>query len=435
MSDAGIRSALQHDLAFTQRFPRLLPAYITDDYDPPAAERHPDGTPRFSMKFWGIGCCPGTHGAEQPHYKLLPNIDVVPRSTWWHERAHHLVLVILNRVGGIYDVGLYEDAFRIRCVPADVTTRIAGSNNLQANEQFCSMLPEAFFGEWGGYTMVDPAVDPLNYPHSATAAAMRAFYLGYETWAPSPELVERMKPRITMPPSPAPAAPPTPAAAYADIRGELARADFEIGRSTIRIGLAFHHTGSPGLDTSDPLRALQILARYHRAKDWSAQEGVQAGDGLMYHFAIAGGRVYLCRDIDAVLYATGTDANRTKLHCLFLNDPPGPGDYAAARGLIRLQGVAPSTHRAEGTSTCPGDEISAWVESYSEEEEMDRTTFNAWFREQYLATIDPTIESMKAAYNPCVVYMRENGLLDAAQEAAIAEALARLERIAEAARG
>lgn len=175
------------------------------------------------------------------------------------------------------------------------------------------------------------------------------------------ELRSAIAPSIAPPPQ-------IPHPAYIDIRSELARATWEIGRSTIRLGIAFHHTGSPDLDTSDPVRALQILARYHRAKDWSAQEGVQAGDGLMYHYAIAGGRTFLCRDIDAVLYATGSDGNRTHYHCLFLNDPPSEADYEAARGLITLTGVAPTTHRAFGTSTCPGDAIAAWVETYREED-------------------------------------------------------------------
>lgn len=47
----------------------------------------------------------------------------------------------------------------------------------------------------------------------------------------------------------------------------------------------------------------------------------------------------------------------------------------------------------------------------------------------YKEVLFPTIESMKAAYNPCVVYMRDNGLLDAAQQAAIDAAIARLDKL------
>lgn len=61
--------------------------------------------------------------------------------------------------------------------------------------------------------------------------------------------------------------------------------------------------------------------------------------------------------------------------------------------------------------------------------DMDRGQFNEWFKQQLEATVWPVVESMKTAYNPCVVYMRENGQLDAAQEAEIAAALARLDKL------
>jgi len=60
---------------------------------------------------------------------------------------------------------------------------------------------------------------------------------------------------------------------------------------------------------------------------------------------------------------------------------------------------------------------------------MDRNTFNTWFREEYMTVVDPTILAMKNAYDPLIVMARQNNLLDAAQEAAIAEAQARLDKL------
>lgn len=170
-----------------------------------------------------------------------------------------------------------------------------------------------------------------------------------------------------------------------DLRDELARADWEIGRHGPKTKLTFHWAGPmpthpPALDA---IARAKLFARYHRSKDWG---GGARGDGLMYHFVLGDDVVYLARDEDAVLYATATDANRTSWHALFPifeGESPTPGMYRAAAWLARQRGVPAQGHRDEGTSTCPGDEIAAWI---PKEEAVD------------LAELDRRIDAKIAEY-------------------------------------
>lgn len=173
-----------------------------------------------------------------------------------------------------------------------------------------------------------------------------------------------------------------------DLRDALARADWEIGRFSPKTKLTFHWAGpmpANGAPAFDPIARAKTFARYHRAKDWG---GGARGDGLMYHFVLGDDVVYLARDEDAVLYATGTDANRTSLHALFPifdGESPTPGIYRAAAWLRTAKGLPTQGHRDEGTSVCPGDEIATWI-TRPQEDDMD------------LAELDRRIDAKIAEY-------------------------------------
>jgi hypothetical protein len=318
-----------------ERYPWLrVPLVLDDPFSPDTSAYH--------CTDW-TGLLPATYVG--PRYPDFVGYYAVTLPRWfdthpWHLLIHELGHLIANVAGRTVNV---MRAFLLA---------MGGDPRLEGDRMINEIFAEHFVRAW------DPQYRGQDYAQLVgkvpfDAELMKAF---------CNELRDVIAPSIAP-------APQIPQPAFVDIRSELARADFEIGRSTIRIGVAFHHTGSPDLDTSDPVRALQVLARYHRAKNWAPPEQPPApGDGLMYHYAIAGGQTFLCRDIDAVLYATASDGNRTHYHCLFLSDPPSEADYEAARGLITLLGVTPVTHRSFGTSTCPGDVIAAWVENYREED-------------------------------------------------------------------
>lgn len=162
-----------------------------------------------------------------------------------------------------------------------------------------------------------------------------------------------------------------------DLRKQLARADWEIGRYEPKTKLTFHWAGPRPAHPPrfDAVERAKIFARYHRSKDWG---GGARGDGLMYHYVLGDDVIYIARDPEAVLYATGTDANRTSLHALFPvfeGESPTPGMYRAAGALAAAKHLPTQGHRDEGTSACPGDEIAAWI--VRPEEEMTEAEVNA----------------------------------------------------------
>jgi len=67
--------------------------------------------------------------------------------------------------------------------------------------------------------------------------------------------------------------------------------------------------------------------------------------------------------------------------------------------------------------------------AFGGETDMTPDEFRAAWIATYKEVLLPTIDAMKEAYNPCVVYMRDNGLLDADQQRAIDEATARLDKL------
>jgi hypothetical protein len=178
-------------------------------------------------------------------------------------------------------------------------------------------------------------------------------------------------------------------------------------------------------------------AHYHISKDWSLEPGIQGGDGIMYHRLIApNGDIYQTRNQDAILWACGSEwGNWSSEHVqVMLGEGQMPTvEQLAAMRTLELEDSRGMTfpHNYWSGTQCPGPQLTAWVydEGWKKEDDMTRAEFNEWFKEQYMAIIDPTIVAMKNAYDPLIGMARANNLLDAAQEAAIAEAQARLDRL------
>jgi hypothetical protein len=227
-----------------------------------------------------------------------------------------------------------------------------------------------------------------------------------------------------------------------DVRAELPRTDWEIGRSGPKTSATIHWNGPRIPADVDPLDIILGDAHYHVSKDWSPEPGIQGADGIQYHELIApDGTAYVTRDPDAALWHCGDPVGNETSYAIQVmvggeddgsGDPVTPAQYATLRARIHALGLTDvRPHRSWSQTTCPGNELATWVyaEGWQVEDDLDRTTFNAWFREQQVAEITPTLESMKKAYDPLVAQARANGLVDATQEQHLAELDARLAKL------
>jgi hypothetical protein len=142
-------------------------------------------------------------------------------------------------------------------------------------------------------------------------------------------------------------------------------------------GVVVHYSGPPVARREDTLAVLQAEARYHAGKNWGAPgEPPIRGDGLMYHLAVGDdGTVYLCRDLDAVLWHCGV--GHWNRRALSLHVPIGgeqratPAQLAAlARvvdGWLRLTGTSRQQvwgHRELSPTSCPGTLMADFVYPY-----------------------------------------------------------------------
>jgi hypothetical protein len=216
-----------------------------------------------------------------------------------------------------------------------------------------------------------------------------------------------------------------------DVRADLPLADWQLGSYGPKLSRTFHWNG-PALPID--VAAMDLImgdANYHLSKDWSPEPGIQGGDGIMYHKLIAlDGTLFITRDPDAMLWACGNQwGNMSSEHVQVMcgvGQVPTPEQWATMGELSRSDPKPTFPHRYWSATECPGDEIATWVENEGwKEDDMDREVFKQWLKED----VWPTIDAMKDAYNPCVVYMRTNGLLDAEQQTKIDEALARLDKL------
>lgn len=223
-----------------------------------------------------------------------------------------------------------------------------------------------------------------------------------------------------------------------DVRDKLLRADFSYGKRGPNTSITFHWNGGPVAADADPLEILKADARFHvQTRGW---------DGISYHRAYwRDGTCYITRDWDDTLAASGDGmGNADSSHWQLMvgtGQSPTPEMLAAvARDLRAELEVAPLDvfpHRYWSSTTCPGDELTEWVDRRAwtlKEGEMTREEQKALVREVLVEDGYPqTIVAMKEAYDPLVAEARAAGVIDAAQERKLAELDTRLAAIGRAA--
>lgn len=146
-------------------------------------------------------------------------------------------------------------------------------------------------------------------------------------------------------------------------------------------GLVLHYSGPAVADRGDTVAVLQREAAYHVGKNWaSAGQPVLYGDGLMYHLAIGDdGRVFLCRDLEAVLWHCGAWPQNALALAVHL--PLGAAQRATAAQLAALATVATRWCDATGTplsavqghqelqpTACPGTLMADFIHPYRRNE-------------------------------------------------------------------
>lgn len=286
------------------------------------------------------------------------------------------------------------------------------------NEIFAEHFARAYVDGYAG----------ANYPALVglvrfDAETMRAFCEGLR-----PPATTAAPPPVVVQPAPNHSDSVTPQSAprVFDVRDELPRTDWEIGRFGPKTSRTYHWNG-PALPTDvAPLELILGDAHFHVSKDWSPEPGIQGGDGIMYHRLVApNGDLYLTRDLDAVLWACGSalgnaHSEHVQVMCgAYFDDagkiigtqPPTAAQFATMRWLERTLPLGETfPHDIWSETKCPGPDITDWVSARaweSEEEMFSRETFNAWFREQQLAEITPTIVDMKDVETKTVEMVRK----------------------------
>jgi hypothetical protein len=204
-----------------------------------------------------------------------------------------------------------------------------------------------------------------------------------------------------------------------DVRALLPRADWSIGTAP-KASVTVHWNG-PAVDyEANPLNVAKADAQFHIDKDWSSDGSGAHGDGIMYHRLYApDGSVLMTRDEDAILWHSNTDEGN--LHSAAWQVMTGKGQTPTPEQLASLArdlvGHVRYGHRDWSRTECPGDELYAFIQGDKEEETVE----DEEFIEKTTRIITPTLVAMKEAYDPLVAWARENGKLDADQEAAIAK--------------
>lgn len=143
-----------------------------------------------------------------------------------------------------------------------------------------------------------------------------------------------------------------------------------------KLGIVLHYNGPAVPATMDDWALIRADAAYHIAKDWSLGElGVQQGDGLMYHLAIArDGRAWLTRSFNDCLWHCGTIKNYSALAWMLVMGGNQRATVAQLDTLARLTNEAvaagltmPSTvrgHMEESATSCPGTLMKDFVIPY-----------------------------------------------------------------------
>jgi hypothetical protein len=158
-------------------------------------------------------------------------------------------------------------------------------------------------------------------------------------------------------------------------------------------GVVIHYSGPPVTRRDDTLAVLTAEARYHVEKDWDTGAGTVRGDGLMYHVAVgADGTVYLCRDLEAVLWHCGRWPENAL--ALSVHVPIGGEQRATEAQLLALRRVIDAWRAFSGTplseirghqelqpTTCPGTLMADFVHPYRAGQGQPPTDDGRYFSE------------------------------------------------------
>ena len=173
-----------------------------------------------------------------------------------------------------------------------------------------------------------------------------------------------------------------------DLTAELPRADWSIGRST-KDSITVHWNGTPVPDDVADIDVIFGDAAYQMSPTWPGRTG--GADGIQYHRLYGrDGTVYLTRDPGDYLWHCGDpDGNRNseawQVMCGVGEVMTDAQRTALSRDLL-ADGRPRRGHREWplAASSCPGDEIVAFIHSDMEvEDDMTDEQFK-----QYLAKID-----------------------------------------------
>lgn len=311
MSSYGLSEALRWDSEIRQIFFAVPPAVVTDDL----------------VSFQTVGGFDATvqyQGGD--FYKMTP--EFIPgRSVWFHEFEHRLHWRAMQRVGDSHEAELLKGIFSAR----GADPALVDANRNLAKEQAASMFAEEFAGQWGGYQHPCPDVPvPLG---------LRLFFLGIETWLPTPVLDV---PIVTVPVS--------NSAPHIEWIGMVPNTNFAMGRSGNPITLIVDHWTDASLESA--------VARFQRYDE-----------RLSAHYIVGqtGRIVQMVREEDTAYHAGKLQINYISIgieHEASPTLPPTDKQYAASAWLharlaakygIRLEeGVTVLPHKAIVPTACPG---------------------------------------------------------------------------------
>lgn len=172
---------------------------------------------------------------------------------------------------------------------------------------------------------------------------------------------------------------------FLDVRDELPKPDpyWEIGRFGRKSSRTYHWNGPAIPVDVHPLELILGDAYYHMTLEWGLRMGVTSptggADGIMYHRLIApNGDLYITRDFDAVLWACGSpignvQSEHVQVMC-GVGQRPTTAQFVTMAWLEINEPLGDTwPHSFWSSTTCPGDDIRAWIEARTWAGEDDLT--------------------------------------------------------------
>jgi hypothetical protein len=313
-------------------------------------------------------------------YSTATSISVPKWSDAWDDGRYDFVI---HEVGHVLAFYVSTRVPVIERFLATFGANAAFKDDPLVNEIFAEHFARAYVD---GYTGV-------NYPQLVglvpfDAAKMRAFCEALALAVPAGGQVAPVA-------STTPAGPAAPGLFQViDIRAELPfdAANLPWPITSDKTSTTVHWPGGEfDVETDDDARNLiHAFAQEHIRKDWASEvPGVQGGAGLMYAEVIApSGTVFITRDPDANLWHSNDPVGNTTSRPILVlcgADAAHAPTAAQLRSLrARILGLPTYPHSKWLNTQCPGAALRSFLAgSMDVEEDMDRPTFDAWFRENY----------------------------------------------------